>query len=230
MAQPLADLSQELMLPGLDAVPPNTVLPLATNTRFVQAYMAGLNSEMAREFLWRGYPAPPRATFFRRFWDSRSDAAPPDIDPISDWGERLLGTPASSSGLSAAVDGTGGGERFVMLVRSELLKRYPNAIVYATRRVNGTTLERLPVFSGGFAPDLRFFGFDLTVDEMHDWSLVIQEQPTEPRFGIEADVDTGGASHVGATQGHAALFASAMRQMPVRIVLPSSNLLLPRTA
>ena len=38
--------------------------------------MAGLNHEMARELLWRGYPTDQRGTVFRRFWD-RAGAVPP---------------------------------------------------------------------------------------------------------------------------------------------------------
>ena len=37
MYEPLRDLSQDLLLPGLDAVPPDTVLGLETNRRFVEA-------------------------------------------------------------------------------------------------------------------------------------------------------------------------------------------------
>ena len=56
MYEPLRDLSQELLLPGLETVEPNSVLGLKTNSRFVEAYMVGLNVEMGRELLWRGYP------------------------------------------------------------------------------------------------------------------------------------------------------------------------------
>jgi hypothetical protein len=38
-------------------------------------------------------------------------------------------------------------------------------------------------------PDVRFFGFGIAAAEIGDWSIVIAEQPTAPRFGIEvADV------------------------------------------
>ena len=101
MSQPLAELSQDLLLPGLDAVPPNTVLPLVTNSRFVAAFMAGLNSEMARELLWRGFPSPLNATFFRRFWQATRDDAPPDIAPIHQWGEAALGSAAGRAAPAA---------------------------------------------------------------------------------------------------------------------------------
>src|SRR5262249_26978424 len=76
MYQPLRDLSQELLLPGVDAVLPNSVLGLKTNRRFVEAYMVGLNVEMGRELLWRGFPTDQRGTCFDQFWDSRGSATP----------------------------------------------------------------------------------------------------------------------------------------------------------
>jgi hypothetical protein len=208
MVEPLVEVAQDLVLPGLELVPPNTVVPLKTNTRFVQAYLVGLNAEMGRELLWRGFPADLSATYFDRFWDSSaSPGRPPDIDPIGAWGERALGEGA-------------GDENFVMLVRSELLRRYPDAIVYATK----VGEERHPIFTGGFAPDLRYFGFHIGVDEIGDWSIVIQEHPSAPRFGIEVGTESGTASHVPPPRENAALVALQTRQMPVRITLPATVL------
>ena len=102
---------QDLMLPGLDLVPPNTVVPLETNTPFVEAYLVGLNTEMGRELLWRAYPADPTATYFDRFWNAdTAPGRPPDIEPLATWANRVLGAAESQ------------GEQFVMLVRSELLR------------------------------------------------------------------------------------------------------------
>jgi len=220
MAEALAELSQELLLPGLDGVLPNTVLPLATNTPFVQAFMVGLNSEMARELLWRGFPAPLDATFFDRFWDARSAPdTPADVVPaIAAWGDRPLGTrpPTTPPGPTT--------ERFVLLVRSELLRRYPNALIYAVI-AGPPRVERQPAFSGVLPPDVRFFGFDFGVDAMRGGAIVIQEQPTEPRFGIEVGTATGSATHLPATDPNAARAAERTRQLPVRITLPASLLL-----
>jgi hypothetical protein len=208
MIEPLVEIAQEAVLPGLDLVPANTIVPLETNTRFVQAYMVGLNTEMGRELLWRDFPADLSATYFNRFWDnSAAPSRPPDIDPISDWKNRQLG--------QAATD-----ENFVMLVRSELLRRYPDAIVYAKKG----TEERHPIFTGGFAPDIRYFGFDIDVDEISDWSIVIQEHPSAPRFGVEVGTDNGAATHVPPPKTDAALVAHQVRQMPVRITIPATVL------
>ena len=69
MYEPLRDLSQDLLLPGLDSVLPDTVLGLKTNVRFVESYMVGLNVEMGHELLWRGFPTDQRGTYFSQFWD-----------------------------------------------------------------------------------------------------------------------------------------------------------------
>jgi hypothetical protein len=211
MVDPLNDVAQRLVLPGLGLVPPNTVVPLETNTTFVQAYLVGLNTEMGRELLWRDYPADLRATYFDRFWDaSSSPGRPPDVDDLASWGDRPLGV--------AAAD-----EDFVLLVRSELLRRYPDAIVYAARG----TEEKHPIFSGGFAPDVRYFGFDIDAADIGDWNIVIQEHPSAPRFGIEVGTDTGTDTHVPPVGTDAALTAQAVRQLPVRITIPATVLMRP---
>jgi hypothetical protein len=218
MALSLAELGQELLLPGLEGVPANTIVPLETNTPFVEAFLVGLNTELGRELVWREFPAPPQATYFDRFWDAAvNPAALADIPPLAEWGNRPLGGTAGS-----------GEERFVMLVRSDLLRRYPNAIIYATKPATGSqpAQDSYPVFSGALDPDVRFFGFDIGADEIGDWSIVIQEQATASRFGVEVGADTGGGTHLAVTgDQHAARVAARLRQTPVRITVPSSVLL-----
>src|SRR5207249_2502627 len=83
MYEPLRDLSQQMLLPGLDAVPPDSVIGLKTNRRFVEAYMVGLNVEMAHELLWRGFPTDQRGTCFDQFWDGSASVIPrADINPL----------------------------------------------------------------------------------------------------------------------------------------------------
>ena len=170
MANALAELGQEWLLPGLGEVPADTALALRTNSSFVQAFMIGLNHELGRELLWREFPTPLTATFFQRFWDNAIDpTAPVDLDPLADWADRALGA------ASAA------GERFVLLLRTELLRRFPDALVTAVR--GGETI--LPLFTGALVPDVRYFGFAIPANEAAQWSIVIAEQPGAPRFGFE---------------------------------------------
>ena len=111
----------------------------------------------------------------------------------------------------------------MLLVRSELLRRYPDAIVYAARAGE----EKRPIFTGGFAPDIRYFGFDIDATAIGDWNIVIQEHPSAPRFGIEVGTDTGAATHVAPAGADAALTAQAVRQLPVKITIPATVLMRP---
>ncbi len=66
----LRAMSQDYILPGLENVPQNTVGLLQTNRRFIEAFMVGLNHEMASELLWREFPTDHRGSYFRSFWDT----------------------------------------------------------------------------------------------------------------------------------------------------------------
>lgn len=82
----------------------------------------------------------------------------------------------------------------VLIVRGQLLRRYPNTVVYATaataeRRIDTAAIPILPVFAGVLEPDITFVGFDFDVDAAtagNGMMFVLQEQPTEPRFGLDA--------------------------------------------
>ena len=247
MYESLRDLSQQLLLPGLETVEPNSVLGLETNSRFVEAYMVGLNFEMGRELLWRGFPTDQRGTYFDRFWDSRSSGGGADVNPIHGWHDRPLGDPQTAPA----------GDRFVMLIRSSLLRRYPSAVIYAAKAIkpNGVRKptkspddEEHPVFRGSMQPDVTFFGFDLTVDQVvgtgvgddHGYFIVIQEQPSEPRFGFDVGTPLNDGTHLqvsfGAPAGsttapnlhwgqNGAHIAAMLRQQPVRIAIHASQFL-----
>jgi hypothetical protein len=202
MYEPLRDRSQDLMLAGLDQVPADTVSLLLTNQRFVEAYMVGLNHEMARELLWNEFPTDQRGSYFRQFWDVRG--VPPsatagdlrDIKAISLWPD------TEALGANSARKPPPGGDYLVLLVRGELLRRYPNTIVYAveakwnlqTRARELGDKESHPLFKGSLNPDVSFFGFELTPSDVRGgkltseppgWFFVLQEQPSECRFGLD---------------------------------------------
>lgn len=218
MSRALVELGQHWLLPGLDGVPANTALALRTNGAFVDAFMVGLNHELGRELLWREYPTPLTATFFDRFWDAAVDPeAPPDVAPLDAWGDRGLGEPTATAP---------GGDRFVLLLRSELVRRFPDALVSATRP--GPPAEHLlPVFRGSMEPDVTFFGFTVPLAEAADWSVVIAEQPGAPRFGFEVGEAPAGVTHAPATEATSARQAARLRQLPARLTIPVSVLLRP---
>jgi hypothetical protein len=195
----LRKLSQQLIAPGLEQIPPETVTVLRSNSTFINAFMVGANHELARQLLWRHFPTDQRGTYFRQFWDP-SAAVPPsggsaldlhDIPPIDQWR------------TNDDLDVVAGGESTSLLflvVRGELLRRFPNASIYAvpsdgqsqpgpvfpgTPGAPATATEKYPHFQGRLEPDITFFGFDMAASDAHNWFFVIQQHPTEPHWGIE---------------------------------------------
>ncbi len=211
MYKPLADLSAELLLPNLHLVAQNSISLLETNQRFIESYMVGLNHEFARELLWREYPTDQRGSYFRQFWDVSSYFDPEatdvetqreklrDIPPLHRWAQ------ASDLGDHDHRELPGENEdELVLVVRGELLKKYPTAVVYAHRAewaldntgaidrsqprrlVALTDAEsdkpplskvRTPLYEAKVDPDIYFFGFDLTVEEAAGET---EESPDDP--------------------------------------------------
>jgi hypothetical protein len=69
LAEYLKALGEELVLPGVGKVNPDTIGILQTNRRFIEAFLCGCNHAFAAELLWRSYPSDLRGTFFRQFWN-----------------------------------------------------------------------------------------------------------------------------------------------------------------
>lgn len=201
MYEALRDLSQDLLLPGIEHAQPNTIALLQTNSRFIEAYLVGLNHEMSRELLWREYPANLRGTYFQHFWENLSKAQE-GINPVHEWD--------SSKCLGQNLVGSSMDNRLVLLLRSDLLRRYPDAIIYALEAAWEDTVDpqkrvhtfgvntKLPIFQGTLKPDISFLGFDLTVEEAKGddsnragWFIVIEQRPTQPRFGLDKSDSTG---------------------------------------
>jgi len=181
MYAPLASIGREWLLPGLDQMDPNSIALFATNWRFVESFLVGLNHELARKLLWNGYPTDQRGSYFRRFWDIHGSVnIDGDVGPIHLWTDPL------GENRQLATD------PLVLLVRGELIRRYPNVVVYAAAAVgNGVRVpgpvEIDPVFFGLIEPDVALFGFDVDpIAARGDPGtfFVLQEHPSEPRFGL----------------------------------------------
>ena len=237
MYLPLKDISAELFLPNIQLIGQNSITLLETNQKFIEAYMVGLNHEMSRELLWREYPTDQRGSYFRQFWDV-SDFLPPnpaasqtalreslyDIPELHKW--------SLSSELGDHDHRETGGdkeEELVLTIRGELLKKYPNAVIYAHRAVwdrntdnsinrskprqlapipeanesnPPKNLVKTPIYEASVAPDIYFFGFDITAKEAKGgeidarsgeedpgWFFVIKERPGDPRFGLDIPLE-----------------------------------------
>lgn len=222
MYEALRDISQEFLLPGAANVPADTVTVVKTNPQFVEAFMVGINHEMSRELLWREYPTDQRGTYFKRFWDVGGKAGTgqqPQIAALHEW------APASALGRNFMGDGFEG--RLVLLIRGEVLRRYPGTVIYAVKaNTLGTPQpeELYPLFRGALEPDMVFLGFDLTEDVARGgagqpgYYFVLQEQPAEPRFGLDIPDQFGAdpaalKSWDDVTWGHVAADAAAFERL-----------------
>ncbi len=237
MYDTLKKISDELFLPNVELIEHNSITLLETNQKFIESYMVGLNHEFARELLWREYPTDQRGSYFRQFWDVAVALKDPalkdkpedkkrepyyDIPKLHEWRRQ--------SKLGEHDHRQKPGERpkeeVVLVIRGELLKKYPTAVIYAhkaewtkddiTAKYDTTKARslqnptegdkqkpdpqfvRAPLYSAKVDPDITFFGFDLTVEEVRGenesaiptndnagWFFVIKERPGEPRFGFD---------------------------------------------
>jgi len=217
----LKKISVEWLLPGFSQIPPNIATLLLASGKMVETFMVGANHEMSRELLWREYPTDQRGTYFRQFWDAAGFVPEPgqtvdpetlkDITPVHTWPK------PSTLGQHSPRPLAPGQDYLVLLVRGDLLRRYPNTLVYAARAkwaagglreiddpapnasdAEIAAIQEWPLFSGLLEPDGTFFGFKLTVPQVKGsadpsgdpgWFFVLQEHSHEPRFGLdEADV------------------------------------------
>lgn len=199
-------VSQDWILPGVDKAEANTASLVVTNQKAVESFMVGANHEMSRTLLYNEYPTDLRFTYFQQFWDSRgvpgAATAPQDfldIKPIHTWGGTKLG---ANTGRHEPP----GQDDVVLFVRGEVLLRYPTTIVYAAKAVRNATNPNLPKLilppdndvnahlfpnlHGSLDPDIRFFGFPLSIKDAlagDGWFFVLQQHPGEPVFGFDVE-------------------------------------------
>lgn len=204
----------ELVLPGLESFPANSVALMQINHAFIEAYLLGANHALGSELLWRDFPVDLRATYFRQFWDV-SDylhtqpvaAATPaalaeqeerlrDVPPLHTWGPTPLGRHV----------GAGPQARVVLVARAELLLRFPNTVICAlpAHAVAGSTtgalepnldpaLARYPVYRLPIGQDLVVLAFDISSAvatgadpaQPGGYFFVFMERPGEPQFGLD---------------------------------------------
>jgi hypothetical protein len=167
---------------------------------------------MARQLLWAGYPTDGMGTYFRQFWDVSKYVPVPtdptnpaqlaelllDIPPINTW-PLALGLGSHDNRTGPASESTAS-DNIALLIRGDLLRRYPDAIIYAAKaklvsgqRVIDTTDERYPIYAGSLPGDITFIGFNLspadaqggTTAAPEGFFFVFQQHPSGPRFGLE---------------------------------------------
>lgn len=227
----LVAYDKNAFMPGVDDLPQDLIMLVQVNQCFIDAFMAGANHEMNRELLWRAFPTDLRGTPFQRFWRPRAD----DMEPMHLWNAQRLGKRTDPNMLDP--------NRVALLIRGQLLRRYPNTAVYAwkkrttptnpnadppdiTRLMKGAdglppagAIQR-PVFQGVIPPDITFFGFDIDKEDVDEWCFVLEEQMTEPRFGFDVEVPVPGQP-----QGSKPLQRGALKQALLTMATPGNALL-----
>lgn len=190
--EPLRQLSQDYVLPNISDLGPESIAVMQPNDRFIESVMAGASAEMARELLWNEFPTDQRGTYFSRFWDARDagvDDPPPDIVDLVRWSGALGGQSGRSGGL------------LVLVVRAELLVKFPNTVVFAQHGsyvAGGRTLQdggdvKYPVLRGHLDPDIELYGFELSVAQAAGsatdagYFFCFMERPGQVRFGLDMD-------------------------------------------
>lgn len=168
----------EWALPGIGGLPQDSVTLLETNPEFIAALLVGLNHEFNRELLWREFPTDQRGTPFARFWPG----AGADVEEIALW--------PSDAPLGSQLR-TGGEGDLAMLVRGDLLRRFPGTTLLAVRGVDG----RLPAaFDGVPATALAldestvlylFADLDEERARAEDWFFVFREPMRGTQFGFD---------------------------------------------
>lgn len=206
-------LSEQYLCPGLENLPPDTLTILAPDSQVVEAFMLGLNQEMARLLLWNRYPTDLRGTYFQQFWDpavqlaglaaAGTSSPQPNYDILP-----IAGTPGwgPKNDLGDNAPSGSGGPGLFLVVRGELFRRYPNTLVYMTPAQTNTPGQSpalvlptpvqpmWPLFQGILPPDLTFFAFAPTPQEAaggtnvtpsSGYLFVFQQAHAELRFGLE---------------------------------------------
>ncbi|HKZ12722.1 MAG TPA: hypothetical protein VJL81_02640 [Solirubrobacterales bacterium] len=194
MYEGLRDISSDLLLPNIELIPQNSITLLDTNPPFIESYMVGLNCEFGKELLWREYPTDERGSYFRQFWDVKGIIAVAPHESAAEISERSKDIVPIDTWPPTSVLGNhpnpkrGAGEKLVLAVRGELLRKYP-ALIYAQKAhlyhdkdgkavpshppvlgevATDADIKReikFPIFKGQVDPDIRFFGFDLNDKE-----------------------------------------------------------------
>lgn len=199
----LVRLDSRYLLPGADRLHNNKVALVKADDDFVAAFLTGANHEMSRELVWREFPTSPRHTFFHRFWDTGTPGLD-DIGDISRWDKPTLGRNLSGVSANALT---------IILVRGDLIRRYPDAHVYLTRGkwekdkvIPNIDQLQEPLMQGMLDRRTVFYGFPLSTQDMHGnrtqrlsdrtpedagWFITIEEPSRGPRFGLDLPADDG---------------------------------------
>lgn len=209
----LAESAPDWMLPGAGDLVEGDVVALSTNPPFVQALLAGANTQTTGELRWRNIAMTSGWSPLRKFWQRTGGAF--DINPIRGWPDA---DPLGGPGLTAPAAGA----EAVVAFKTPLFRRYPATVVYLYKAKAGWTPpadnEALTVgrvdhtFTGTIGDDITFFGFPVPPETLSAYWVVLEEPPAGFRFYQDSQFpEAPGAS--------AAQFAFNRFALPVRVLI-----------
>ena len=173
----LRELSERFVLPSIDQLKKNSISCFVTNPAFEEAFLAGMNTEMGRELLWREYPTDERGSYFMKFWDQcvlPKDFGENyfDVKFLHQWDKKLGQNHAE-----------GKGRMLVFVIKSELMVMYPQTAISLVSRKDGKVVgQELPVMTGWLADDTYMAGFTLNGNLKGDVYLTFTESDKSQRF------------------------------------------------
>ncbi len=242
----LDERARDWLLPGIGELPSDSVVAVASNAVFVDAFLLGANAQALGELRWRDIPVTTGWTPLRRFWSRIGAEGAPATDirpvgglpPLPAWPESSPLGAAEHAAVALPAGATR--DELVVVFRTELFRRYPTTVVYLVPadRVAGqvswvgvpdvdTPGTRVdPVLTGTVGADVTFFGFPVPPSAAGDQWVVLEEPPPGVRFRTKPPFDAATEpakyhawqAKLEATDDSAAYAAAGFSQ-PVRVFL-----------
>lgn len=190
-------MAPDVLAPTLSQMREDTIVGMRYDAAAMEAIMVGANHELMRELRWRGLPCEVAVSPVRRAFPAptRGGTLDPDLLPLRNWGDTPLGSHAAQG-----ADAQGAGVDFVAIMRSSLIRRFPDVTVTLNRAAEngqGRVLDArrqpvAPAITGTLGEDLIYFGFPPVGDLMADagWFLTFTQPRVGLSFGINAPSDT----------------------------------------
>jgi len=218
----LKDISADYIIPNISEIEPDTITIMEPNKKFIEAFLTGMNHEFSRELLWREFPTDMRGSYFRHFWEYNNNpsAEKTDSETVEEYTDRIINLQNNAADITelhkwknkSLGENHVGGPSLVLLIKGDLLRKYPGTLVYAqrakfktgnknaARELTDYTIEenvKWPIITGNIEPDVYFFGFELTKEEANGnrpgdpgtddpgWFFVLRERPGQISFGLD---------------------------------------------
>ena len=199
----LRQMSTRFILATSDQLREDSISMFESNPKFEEAFLAGMNTEMGKELMWREYPSDERGSYFRKFWDKLD--LPDCVDDYFDIKEMHLWNGKLGKNHRAGVD-----TLVVFVVKGKLLRAYPNTAVSIMQYANGkfdqntrispemTTWLTNDTYIIGFPKNI-ILGIKAQIAKGEVYCLCFEEQPQGLQFTLKINEQISqGRSDVGA--------------------------------